>query len=79
MKNVTKQLERLSSELAALRSHILQYSGVDAAHAKLVDSLATQIAEEAAVIAAEARKADGNKSGNKLVAKVRKALGFTYP
>lgn len=71
-------LDRISRELSAVRYHAIQYSGISAKDAIAIDNLATAIAEEAAIIAAEARQTRGIKADT-LVTKVRKALGFTYP
>ena len=72
-------LERIGSDLSRVRKHIAMYSGVSAKDAMIIDGMATAIAEEAALIAAEARRAQGSSDANTLVKKVRKALGFTYP
>lgn len=72
-------LERIGADLSRVRKHIIMYSGVSAKDAMLIDNMATAIAEEAAIIAAEARRAQGMTNANTLVTKVRKALGFTYP
>jgi hypothetical protein len=82
-------LERIESELSRVRTQI-SYSGINAKDARSIDNLATNLAVEAAEIAGEARQAmerhhpqySGSPMASvaqKLVAKVRKALGFTYP
>jgi hypothetical protein len=76
---VKQGLEKLSNELDKLAKQINQYSGIDEKEAMFVDNVATQMTVQLAAIAGLARTVMGNKSGGKLVEKVRKALGFTYP
>ncbi len=75
--NVKRQLERIESDLRKVHEYIRDYHGVSADEARLIDNEATDIAETAASIAAQARLASGNRSGIRLVGNVRKALGFT--
>lgn len=76
---VKTALERISYEMSRVREQISHHSGVSEKDARLIDNMATDIAVEAAVIAAEARRVQGMTNANTLVSKVRKALGFTYP
>jgi hypothetical protein len=76
---VKSQLEKISIELAKVNKHVRDYHGVSADEARLIDSLATEIATQGAAIAGMAREAQGDTSAKGLTKKVRKALGFTYP
>ena len=83
---IKSALDRIGNELSRVRVQTL-YSGISAAEARLIDNMATDIAVEAAEIAAEARNVIAGIRGKeaaathsaRFVAKVRKALGFTYP
>jgi hypothetical protein len=77
--NVLKRLDRIETELSAVRHYISIYHGVPASEATHVDRRAERIIETAAEIAVMAREAMGNRSAKSLVTKIRKALGFTYP
>jgi hypothetical protein len=77
--NVRKRLDNISDELDQLAQHVLHHSGVSAKDALAIDNRCSDIAEQAARIAAEARAAQGNRSGETLVRDVRRALGYTYP
>lgn len=77
--NTRKRLEKLSTELAAVRTHIVQYGGIDKSQANAIDNLATDIAEIGAAIAREAREANGDRGAKSLVKRVRKVLGYTHP
>lgn len=76
--NVRKKLESIDAELQRVATHVAQYSGIDARDARLIDDLSTDIAVVAANIASEARSKMGDRAAPGLVAKIRKALGFTY-
>lgn len=75
--NVKKQLENVNDDLARIVEHIRLYSGVDIKDARLIDNMASNIAEMAAVLGAMARESSGNRSAKTLVKKVRSALGYT--
>lgn len=77
--NVRKQIESISNDLDRLYKHMHQYTEISAKDATFVDNVATDIAVTAAAIAAQAREAQGQRGTSSLVARVRKALGFTYP
>jgi hypothetical protein len=77
--NVRKRLQSISVDLAEVREHVAQHSGVDRSDALFLDNLIASMIEDAAMIAAEARTTAGNKSGAGLVQRIRKALGFTQP
>jgi hypothetical protein len=77
--NVKQRLDRIGRELDTVAKHISMYSGITKADAMLIDNMATAIAEGAARIAREARLAMGNRSADRVVPNVRKALGFTRP
>ena len=72
-------IEKISNDLNKVAEQISQYSGIDAKDARFVDNIATDISVTAAQIAAMAREVQGNTSGETLVRKVRKSLGFTNP
>lgn len=76
--NVRRRLESIGSDLQKVATHVAQYSGIDEREARAIDNLATDIAVVAANLAAEARIKMGDRSASGLVAKIRKALGFTY-
>jgi len=77
--NVRKRVESIATDLNAVIKHVVQHSGIDSKDAMFVDNIATEIAAQAARLASEARARQGDRSAHKLVEKVRKALGFTYP
>lgn len=76
---VRARLERLQTELNAIRDHVAFHRGIAADDARAIDNVCADLAEQAAMIAADARKAMGNTSGRTLVRDVRRALGFTKP
>ena len=75
-KSKTKDLTRLLQQVAELRV-VYEHTGLDEGTAREVDNLATALAEEAALIAADARVQMGDRSASTLVRSVRRALGFT--
>lgn len=82
---VKAALERIGAELSRVRSQV-SYSGISKKDARLIDNMATDIAVEAAMIAAEARAVNleglnmpASRAPDRLVMRVRQALGFTYP
>jgi len=77
--NVRKRVERISNDIDQLVKHVAQYGGIDKKDAMFVDNIATSIAEQASRLAAVARAVQGDRSAPDLPAKIRKALGFTYP
>ena len=77
--NIRKRLDNIADELDMLVQHVVQHSGVSAKDALAIDNRCSDIAEQAARIAAEAREAQGNTSGKTLVRDVRRALGYTTP
>ena len=79
--NVLKRLERISRELSKVAQHMELYSGVDSLEALAVDTQATQICEQASMLAGDAREvlSHGTQKKVRLVRSVRKALGFTNP
>jgi len=77
--NVAKRLEKISNELSEVVKYVVQYHGVDSKEARLVDNIATDIAEQSAALAGLARESQGDRSAGKLRKQVRKALGFTVP
>jgi TPP-dependent pyruvate/acetoin dehydrogenase alpha subunit len=76
---VRARLERLSTEVEAIRAHVVTSSGVSASDAREIDNRCAEIIQAAARIAQEARHASGDQSYKTLIERVRKALGFTYP
>lgn len=74
-----QQLERISNDLGHLLKHVVQYSGIAEGDAVFVDNLASEIAETAARIGAEARRELGDRTTGRLVKNVRKSLGYTKP
>ncbi len=76
---VRAALERIGRDLNAVALQVQHYSGVNQQEAFAIDNMATVIAEQATAIAAEARARAGDRSAGRLVGKVRKALGFSYP
>lgn len=77
--NVRKRLERISRDLEVVGKQVTMYSGISVKDARYIDTLATGIAEQAAMVAEKARLTQGDLSARMLVLNVRKALGFTYP
>ena len=77
--NIRKHLDNIADELDMLVKHVVQHSGVSTKDALAIDNRCSDIAEQAARIAAEARHTQGNTSGKTLVRDVRRALGYTSP
>jgi hypothetical protein len=76
---VKQALDRIGRDMRRVREFIQYHHGVPREDALLTDNEATAIAVEAAAISAMARHAMGNRSAGKVVKRVRKALGYTYP
>ena len=78
--NVAKRLERISADLSEVAKFIWLYHGIPEKDAMLIDTQATDIAVQAASVAALAREARGDRRAPDRIRKaVRRALGFTYP
>jgi len=77
--NIRKRLDNIADDLDMLVQHVVQHSGVSTKDALAIDNRCSDIVEQAARIAAEARAAQGNTSGETLVRNVRRALGYTIP
>jgi hypothetical protein len=77
--NILKHLNNISDELDMLVEHVVQHSGISAKDALAIDNRCTDIAEQAARIASEARQAQGNTNGKNLVRDIRRALGYIKP
>lgn len=75
--NVRARLDKIQREIDQVVKHVVQYSGVDAKDAVMIDNTAAGIAEQAARICELARSQMGEPNPN-TIAKVRKALGFVY-
>jgi len=76
--NVRKAMERVGTVLVHVITQVEQYSGISAKDARLIESLADGICQQAARLSMAARAAQGQRDP-KLVIRVRKALGYTYP
>ena len=75
---VKQDLEKLDSEINKIAHHIANYSGIDKNDAVSIERAASDICETAAQIVQMAEESQGMRSPNRR-AKVRKALGFTFP
>lgn len=73
-------IERVSNEVDKIYKQAFMYSGISASEARKVDDLATGTILQLARIVGMARTAQGHKPGEdeRLNAKLRKVLGFTY-
>jgi len=76
---VRPALEKISKDLSKLMNHIAEYSGIPSKDALFIDNEATAIAQQAAQLAAAAREVQGDRSADRVVHDVRRALGFTRP
>jgi hypothetical protein len=71
---------RISDELNKVVQHAVQYSGVDVKDAPIIENDMMDVIQQAARLAGMARVARGypKSEEEKLVRKIRKALGYTY-
>jgi hypothetical protein len=76
--NILGRLEKVSKDLSAIRRSMNEHP-ISAKEAREIDNEATSICAQGATIASTARVLEGNRYALKLVQRVRKALGFTYP
>jgi hypothetical protein len=77
---IQAQLERIERDLAKVSKHVAQYEGIDARQAFNIGRTCDGICETAAIIGGAFREAEGRKGAKeRLVKKVRAALGFLYP
>jgi hypothetical protein len=74
-------VERISNDLDKTVKAAVMYSGVEKKDAENVNNTCMEIAQQAARLAGLARLAIGYPAGEeqKIVKKIRKALGYTIP
>jgi hypothetical protein len=74
-------IERISNDIDKTVKAAVMYSGVEKKDAISVGNTASEIIQQAARLLGLARIAEGYQPGEdeKLVKKIRKALGYTYP
>ena len=77
--NIRLRLERVEQELQQVSNHATRHEGIEKRKALMLENECQNIIEHAATIAAACRKANGDRSGEDLVRRVRAALGFVKP
>ena len=76
--SILSRLEKVSKDLMEIRQSMNAHP-ISLKEASRIDNEATDICAQGAAIASSARVLEGNKYALKLVKRVRKAPGFTYP